>query len=203
MGSGTHAVGCRPPVRLELRRQNVGAPGLAMVIALPPTSAYPSDPSPLERERLESLYLELRGNYKSLMISRGVHRSNAERRGSQLKELEQRLRALAIREASVRKQAYRMLEIVTDVVEHLEEAGDDLSGEFAEYQKGGGAYSGGTRIGRLIRALIRFLNRWRLGKEKFEALSQQQASWRESFQPEPTPPEQLSTTEKEKDGPDR
>ena len=174
-----------------------------MAVSLPPTSTFPSDPSPLERERLETLYLELRGNYKSLMISRGVHRSNAERRGNQLKELEQRLRALATREASVRQEAYRMLEIVTDVVEHLEESGDDLSNEFALYQRGGGAYSGGTRIGRLIQAVIRFLNRWRLGKEKFEALAEQQAVWRDRFQHDGQPGATLAPPEEGGDGPDR
>ncbi len=30
-------------------------------LALPPTSAYPSDPTALERERLDALYLELSG----------------------------------------------------------------------------------------------------------------------------------------------
>lgn len=174
-----------------------------MAVALPPTSAYPSDPAPLERERLEALYLELRRNYKSLMISRGVFRSHAERRGSQLKELEQRLRALATREASVRQEAYRMLEIVTDVVEHLEDAGDDLSHEFAAYRKGGGAYAGGSRIGRLIQAVIRFLNRWRLGKEKFEALGQQEAAWRRSFGPPPPPPMPPASTDEDSDGQDR
>lgn len=64
-------------------------------LALPPTSAYPSDPKALERDRLDGLYLELRGNYKSLMISRGIHPSRAERQGEQLRELSLRLRALA------------------------------------------------------------------------------------------------------------
>jgi hypothetical protein len=48
-------------------------------LALPPTTAYPSDPTALERERLDALYLELRGNYKSLMISLGIHRSRSEK----------------------------------------------------------------------------------------------------------------------------
>lgn len=51
------------------------------VLALPPTSAFPSDPTALERDRLDEIYLELRGNYKSLMISRGIHRGRAERQG--------------------------------------------------------------------------------------------------------------------------
>jgi hypothetical protein len=95
-------------------------------LALPPTTAYPSDPTALERERLEALVRELRGNYKSLMISRGIHRSRSQKQEGQLRELGQRLRALAAREASVKAEAYAMLEIVTDVVEHLEDAGDEL-----------------------------------------------------------------------------
>ncbi|MCX5959710.1 MAG: hypothetical protein NT053_07725 [Cyanobacteria bacterium] len=61
-------------------------------LALPLTTAYPSDPTALDRERLDALYLELRGNYKSLMISRGIHRSRSEKQGGQLLELGQRLR---------------------------------------------------------------------------------------------------------------
>lgn len=147
-------------------------------LALPPTSAYPSDPKALERDRLDGLYLELRGNYKSLMISRGIHRSRAERQGEQLRELSLRLRALATREASVKAEAYAMLEIVTDVVEHLEDAGDEVSAAFGEYQLGRRAYSGGGGIARLVQAVIRFLNRWRGGKERFEELSARQQSLR-------------------------
>jgi hypothetical protein len=147
-------------------------------LALPPTSAYPSDPTALERERLDALYLELRGNYKSLMISRGIHRSRAQRQGEQLQELSTRLRALATRQASVKAEAYAMLEIVTDVVEHLEDAGDEVSNAFGEYQLGRRAYNGGGGITRLIQAVIRFLNRWRLGKQRFEELSARQQALR-------------------------
>jgi hypothetical protein len=149
---------------------------------LPPTSAYPSDPKALERERLDALYLELRGNYKSLMISRGIHRSRSEKQGSQLLELGQRLRALAAREASVKAEAYAMLEIVTDVVEHLEEAGDEMGTAFGAYQLGRRSYNGGGSIGRLVQAVINFLNRWRTGKERFEQLSARQEALRASLE---------------------
>jgi hypothetical protein len=151
-------------------------------LALPPTSAYPSDPTALERERLDGLYLELRGNYKSLMISRGIHRSRAQKQGGQLQELGVRLRALALREASVKAEAYAMLEIVTDVVEHLEDAGDEVSTAFGAYQLGRRAYNGGGSIARLIQAVISFLNRWRTGKERFEQLSARQQSLRSSLE---------------------
>ncbi|MEB3199426.1 MAG: hypothetical protein VKK62_02710 [Synechococcaceae cyanobacterium] len=154
-------------------------------LAPPPTTAYPSNPSALDRERLETLYLELRGNYKSLMISRGIHRSRSERQGEQLRELTVRLRALATREASVRAEAYAMLEIVTDVVEHLEESGDELSQAFTDYQVGPRAYNGGGRIARLVQAVIRFLNRWRQGKERFQDLSLRQQSMRQALESDP------------------
>ena len=77
------------------------------------------------------------------MNSRGIHRSRAEKQGDQLLELGQRLRALATREASVKAEAYSMLEIVTDVVEHLEDSGDELSNAF-------GLYNGGDGIATLV-----------------------------------------------------
>ncbi|MCE2837849.1 MAG: hypothetical protein ACK5QQ_04275 [Cyanobacteriota bacterium] len=143
---------------------------------MPPTSAYPSDPTTLERDRLDALYLELRGNYKSLMISRGIHRSRAEKQGSQLQELGQRLRSLATRQASVKAEAYAMLEIVTDVVEHLEDAGDEMNTAFGAYQLGRRSYNGGGNIGRLMQAVINFLNRWRTGKDHFEQLTARKQS---------------------------
>ena len=41
-------------------------------------------------------------------------------------QLETKLRAIAEKEASVRAEAYEMLEIVTNVIGELEDAGDDL-----------------------------------------------------------------------------
>jgi len=150
--------------------------------ALPPTTAYPSDPKPLERERLDALYLELRGNYKSLMISRGIHRSRSEKQGGQLQELRQRLRALAEREASVKAEAYAMLEIVTDVVEHLEDAGDEMDTAFGAYQLGRRSYNGGGNISRLVQGVINFLNRWRTGKQHFDQLNARQRALRATLE---------------------
>ena len=39
---------------------------------------------------MDALYLELRSNYKSLMISLGIHRSRSEDEGGQLRELSKR-----------------------------------------------------------------------------------------------------------------
>jgi len=169
---------------------------------LPPTSAYPSDPTALERERLDALYLELRGNYKSLMISRGIHRSRSEKQGGQLLELGQRLRALAAREASVKAEAYAMLEIVSDVVEHLEDAGDEMSTAFGAYQLGRRSYNGGGSIGRLVQAVISFLNRWRTGKERFEQLSARQEALRASLEGNELPSSVLESNGQQSGGPE-
>jgi hypothetical protein len=116
------------------------------------------------------------------MISRGIHRSRSEKQGGQLLELGQRLRALAAREASVKAEAYAMLEIVTDVVEHLEDAGDEMGTAFGAYQLDRRSYNGGGSIGRLVQAVINFLNRWRTGKERFEQLSARQEALRASLE---------------------
>lgn len=170
-------------------------------LVLPPTSAYPSDPTALERERLDALYLELRSNYKSLMISRGIHRSRSEKQGGQLLELGQRLRALATREASVKAEAYAMLEIVTDVVEHLEDAGDEMGTAFGAYQLGRRSYNGGGSIGRLVQAVISFLNRWRTGKERFEQLSARQEALRASLEGNDLPSNVLKSNRQQSGGP--
>ena len=75
-----------------------------------------------------------------------------------------------------------MLEIVTDVVEHLEDAGDEMGNAFGAYQLGRRSYSGGGNIARLIQAVISFLNRWRTGKERFEQLSARQEALRASLE---------------------
>tara|TARA_Y100001968_G_scaffold266898_1_gene256597 strand:+ start:362 stop:562 length:201 start_codon:yes stop_codon:yes gene_type:complete len=61
--------------------------------------------------------------------------------------------------ASVRAEAYEMLEIVTGVIGELEDAGDDLVSEYNAYEKGRKTYQGGSFIRRLIRAVIKFINR--------------------------------------------
>ena len=102
--------------------------------SLPSTTVFPSDPSELERPELEETYLALRGNYRGAMIARGRFRVQAQRGREAMVALENKLRAIAEREASVRAEAYEMLEIVTNVVGELEDAGDDLVNEFGLYQ---------------------------------------------------------------------
>ena len=168
-------------------------------MAPPPTSAYPSDPTVLEREKLDALYLELRSNYKSLMISRGIHRSRSQRQGEQLQELGTRLRDLATREASVKAEAFAMLKIVSDVVEHLEDSSDELSNAFGAYQLGPRAYNGGGRIARLVQAVIRFLNRWSQDKQRFADLNARQQALRGALENKP-PEWQESPSNNERPG---
>lgn len=149
---------------------------------LPSTTTFPADPTALERESLDAVYLNLRSSYRSLMVSRGVHRSQAQRSRSAMSALEERLRRMAEREASVRAEAYAMLEIVTGVIGDLEDAGDDLVNEFAAYQKGRRSYAGGSFIGRLIQAVIRFINRWRASKDKLDVLLEKQASMQQKLE---------------------
>jgi recombinational DNA repair ATPase RecF len=149
---------------------------------LPSTTTFPPDPTALERESLDAVYLSLRSSYRSLMVSRGVHRSQAQRSRSAMSALEERLRRMAEREASVRAEAYEMLEIVTGVIGDLEDAGDDLVNEFAAYQKGRRSYAGGSFIGRLIQAVIRFINRWRASKDKLDVLLEKQASMQQKLE---------------------
>ena len=142
--------------------------------ALPTTSAFPSEVSDLEREALEAAYLDLRQCYRSLMVSRGQYKGQAQRGREAISQLESRIRAIAEKEASVRTEAYEMLQIVTDVIGDLEDAGDDLVNEFGAYQLGRRSFQGGAFIGRLVKSVIRFINRWTRSKEKLEILVQKQ-----------------------------
>jgi hypothetical protein len=53
---------------------------------------------------------------------------------------------------------------------------------FGAYQLGRRSYNGGGSIGRLVQAVINFLNRWRTGKERFEQLSARQEALRASLE---------------------
>jgi cell division protein FtsB len=128
---------------------------------LPPTSDFPPDPEPLSREDLNSIYLELRNCYKSSMISRGQFRSRSIKARDETALLKQSLLELAAREASVRTDIY-----------HLEDAGDDIVNEFGRYKLGRKTYQGGSFLGGLVQAVIRFINRWTHTKERVVQLDQ-------------------------------
>ena len=140
----------------------------------PPTGHFPASPQELERDILDEAYSELRIAYRGLMVSRGLFRSKADQNRASMMELEKRLRAIAEREASVRQEAYELLEIVTNVVGELEDAGDDLVNEFGLYQKGKRTYQGGSFIGRLIKAVTTFIRRWTGTKQQLAAIVEKQ-----------------------------
>lgn len=177
----------------------------------PSTSAFPVDPSQLNRDELERLYLRLRNNYKSVQLSRGYYRGHSQRQGEQIRELSlnqfqqseqlsqrdqllgqqdqelrqqaQQLRERIAHEASLKREAYALLAAITEVMEHLEAAGDEVSNSFAAQQLGGrrpagggsgygsaGLMAGGASMPLLIKGVLHFLHRWRLGKQRFQHL---------------------------------
>ena len=142
------------------------------MVFLPPTSEFPPDPEPLSREDLNSVYLELRNCYKSSMISRGLYRSRSIKARDETATLRQNLLDLAAREAGVRTDIYQMLEIVTAIAGDLEDAGDDIVNEFGRYKLGRRTYQGGSFLGGLVQAVIRFINRWTHTKERVVQLDQ-------------------------------
>ena len=149
------------------------------MVFLPPTTDFPPDPKPLSRDDLNSVHLELRNCYKSSMRSRGQHRSLATKAREETAQLKQRLLDLAAREASVRTDIYQMLEIVTAIAGDLEDSGDDLVNEFGRYQLGRRSYQGGSFIGSLVQAVIRFINRWTQTKERVVQLDQKRQEFME------------------------
>jgi hypothetical protein len=147
------------------------------VAYLPSTTDFPPDPSLLSREDLDSTYIELRGCYSSLMRSRGQHRTLATKARSEAVQRKQRLMDLARREASVRKDVYEMLEIVTALAGDIEDAGDDLVNEFGRYQLGRKSFQGGSYLGGLIQAVIRFIGRWTRTKDRVTELDQKRQAF--------------------------
>jgi hypothetical protein len=74
-----------------------------------------------------------------------------------------------------------------------------MSTAFGAYQLGRRSYNGGGSIGRLLQAVITFLNRWRTGKERFEQLSARQEALRASLEGNELPESSKETA----DGQDR
>lgn len=65
-----------------------------------------------------------------------------------------------------------MLEIVTSVIGNLEDAGDDLTNEFARYQKGRTTYAGGG-----------FISRWPHTKQNLDTLLEKQEAMKRQLDP--------------------
>jgi hypothetical protein len=144
------------------------------MVFLPPTSDFPPNPEPLEREVLNSTYLELRNCYSSLMRSRAQHRRLANKAKDETALLKERITALASRDLPQRQEIYELLEIVTAITGDIEDAGDDLVNGFSRYQKGRHTFQGGGYLGDLMRAVIHFINRWGRTKDRLGDLKQKQ-----------------------------
>lgn len=153
-----------------------------MPAALPSTSSFTRKPSDLEREALEAVYLDLRKNYATAIRGRSWFQGEVGRQRKAMGELEIRLRAIAEKEASVRSEAYEMLEIVTNVIGELEDAGDDLVTEYGNYVKGRKTFTGASYIRGLIGAVLRFINRWTKNKEQLEQLVEKQQTMRQELE---------------------
>lgn len=149
------------------------------MVFLPPTTDFPPDPEPLSRDDLNTIYRELRNCYKSSMISRGQYRSRSIKARDETATLKQNLLDLAAREASVRTDIYQMLEIVTAIAGDLEDAGDDIVNEFGRYKLGRKTYQGGSFLGGLVQAVIRFIGRWSQTKERVVQLDQKRQDFLE------------------------
>jgi len=152
------------------------------VVYLPSTRDFPPDPTLLSREDLDSTYLQLRGCYSSLMRSRGQHRTLASKAREEAAILKQRLLDLARREASVRKDVYEMLEIVTVLAGDIEDAGDDLVNEFGRYRLGRKTFQGGSYLSGLMQAVIRFISRWTRTKDRVVELEQKRQAFLDKTQ---------------------
>jgi hypothetical protein len=144
------------------------------MVFLPPTSDFPPDPEPLEREVLNSTYLELRNCYSSLMRSRAQHRRLANKAKDETALLKERITALASLDLHQRRELYELLEIVTAIAGDIEDAGDDLVNGFSRYKKGRQSFQGGGYIGDLMRTVIHFINRWGRTKDRLGDLKQKQ-----------------------------
>lgn len=166
------------------------------MVFLPPTTDFPPDPEPLDRELLNSTYRELRSCYASSIRSRAQHRRLANKAKDETIELKQRIVALASRDLPNRKELFEILEIVTTIVGDIEDVGDDLVKGYGSYKTGRHTFQGGGRIGNLIRSVIHFINRWGLIKDQFGDLKQKQRELidkSKSLLP-PLPPDDHSTS---------
>ncbi len=146
----------------------------AHMVFLPPTSDFPADPATLDRDSLNSTYLELRGSYASLMRSRAQHRRLANKAKDETALLKERLTALASRDLPARKEIYEILEIVAAIAGDIEDAGDDLVNGFSRYKMGRHTFQGGGYLGDLMRSLMHFISRWNRTKDRLGDLKKKQ-----------------------------
>ena len=150
------------------------------------TSDFPLKIIDLERSQLENAYLDLRDNYKRLKISRGLHVSHSQTKTFILQEnqviqsskanLEGRLRALALKEATVSKEIFEILELVTDAFEKFEDAGNKLILGYDEYETGRRTFQGGRSLKSLLDAVRNFFRSWSAIKNLIKSIALKQKS---------------------------
>jgi chromosome segregation ATPase len=85
----------------------------------------------------------------------------------------QELKVLLEREAALRAEAYRVVDVVTEIIGKMEETGDDLVTELKHYQTGRRGYDGSRSLKGLIRAVIRFSNFWNRTRAEVDRLVSQ------------------------------
>ena len=152
----------------------------------PSTSEFPLKIVDFQRAELETSYLNLRDWYKRLKISKGLHVSHSKTKSLILQQnqaiqttksdLEARIRAVAIREASVSKEIYEILDLVTDAFEQFEDAGNKLVLGYDEYEKGRRTYAGGRSLKTLLDAVRNFFQSWNIIKNLIKSIALKQSS---------------------------
>ena len=158
----------------------------------PPVTRFPLQINALDRKRLEDSYMDLRDNYKRLKISRGLHLYHSKKKTVSIQnydavqeakgDIAARVRAIVEREASIRAEAYEILEIVTDVFAKLEDAGDELSLGVEEYEKGRRTMQGGRSLANLIKAVYNFVRNWLSIKTQIKAITEKQDSIKDKLE---------------------
>ena len=149
----------------------------------PPTTSFPIEISQIERDELETHYLNLRDNYKKLKISRGLLLSHAGSKALLLernqllakakRDLEIQIEEIENSEAGKSQLNYQILQQVVEVFEKMEDLGNELSIGYEDYEKGRRNFAGGAPLRTLIRSVINFFNSWSLIKDQIEAIKYQ------------------------------
>ena len=152
----------------------------------PSTSEFPLKIVELPRSELETSYLSLRDWYKRLKISRGLHVSHSKTKSLVLQQneaiqatksdLEARIRAIAIKEASVSKEIYEILDLVTDAFEQFEDAGNKLVLGYEEYETGRRSFQGGRSLKSLLDSVRDFFKSWKIIKDIIKSIALKQVS---------------------------
>ena len=152
----------------------------------PSTADFPLKIVELPRAELETSYLSLRDWYKRLKISRGLHVSHSKTKSLVLQQneaiqaskadLETRIRAIATKEASVSKEIYEILDLVTDAFEQFEDAGNKLVLGYEEYESGRRSFQGARSLKSLLDAVRNFFSSWKTVRDLIKSIALKQTS---------------------------